>query len=148
MVDDPKNSAELYGRALIAASKAEHHQLVLDLLNKASDRSLAFALKNAAEKRHLEIFQALLTRISERLENMASVSSIVTEDPLEIQTLFQETLGIVLKESAECGDLEVVNLLLEKGIHISKLDKRIAIVRARPNGISEIIAAIENFLFY
>lgn len=148
LLDDPKNSAELYGIALIAASKAGHHQLVLDLLNKASDRSLAFALKNAAEKRHLEIFQALLTRISERLENMASVSSIVTEDPLEIQTLFQETLGIVLKESAECGDLEVVNLLLEKGIHISKLDKRIAIVRARPNGFSEIIAAIENFLFY
>lgn len=144
LLDDPKDSAELYGTALIAASKAGHHQLVLDLLNKASDRSLAFALKNAAEKRHLEIFQDLLTRISERLENGASVSSITTEDPLEIHTLFQETLGIVLKESAECGDSEVVNLLLQKGIHISKLDKRIAIIRARPNGFSEIIEAIEN----
>ncbi len=152
---DSKKAAEFRGAALLAAAKVGHRDLAADMATGASDRSLIPALEKALQEDHLEIAKDLLAcisgtlaRISERIGQISHLLS--TEAEVKELTKTKESihtaLGSILKESAERGLLEIVRLILqttEKNA-ISSLDKRLAIIRAKPYGFSEIIEELQN----
>lgn len=152
---DSKKAAEFRGAALLAAAKAGHRDLAADMANGASDRSLIPALEKALQEDHLEIAKDLLAcisgtlaRISERIGQISHLLSTEAEvkDLIKTKESIHTALGSILKESAERGLLEIVHLILqttEKNA-ISSLDKRLAIIRAKPYGFSEIIEQLEN----
>lgn len=184
---NPEDISELRGVAFIAAAKAGHRELALDMLDGSSHRSLAIVVKNAAAEGDLELLQTLFEPISHLLKQIRSLAQTTEEKKFllttfgealevcaknlhlevfeflkkllfpickelsenghpEVMNFLQETFGRCLKDASEKGHLEVVVFLLKikEENTLTKLDKKIAIAKAKLQGFQDIVEELQK----